>query len=498
MRADPATAPRGVRAAVEALRAQYGLLHWHFAFPGVFGEGRRGGFDLVLGNPPWDTLSPDAKEFFSRYDGRVRFQAKAAQERTIATLCEDATVAAEWARTRRELFATAHFLKESGRFTMFAPGNLGKGDFNVYRMFVELALTLSREGGRAAQIVPDGLYAGANCMAIREALFTRCTWGLLGFENAKGVWFPDVDTRAKFALYAARRGGTTEAVEAAFVIRSPEALRFALAGGTLKLPVTMVKEFSPDALAVMEFRSQRDIDIATKMYARWPKFGALVPGTTHREYLREFESGHVQGALTEDPSGLPHYEGRLVAQYDHRAKGYRSGRARAARWEDLPFDSPGKSVQPQWYVPRNRIPTQALARVDEFRVGFCDVGSPTNERTLVATMLPRGCVAGAKIPTILFGSVPSHLDALLFLATANTFTVDFLVRMKVGLTVALGILDSLPIPRISADVPRARELATRVLRLVCTGPEMTPLWNAIADAQGWVERVPEDAPPPGA
>jgi hypothetical protein len=474
--------------------AQYCFFHWHLAFPQIFSHG---GFDVVLGNPPWDTLSPDTKEFFSRYDPAVRFQSKPEQEASVAIMLKDSGIAEAWALNRRLLFATAFFLKESGRYSLFAPGNLGKGDFNVYRLFVELALRLVREGGKAAQIVPDGFYAGANCMAIREELFARFRLDyILGFENARETWFPGVDSRAKFALYSALRGGTTQEFQAAFCIRSSEEMRAAVAGSSMKLSVAMIREFSPDALAVMEFRGQRDIDIARNMYQRWPPLGQQIPGSPHREFLRELESGHVQELLTEDRSGLPHYEGRMIAQYDHRAKGYRSGRARAAVWDDLSFGSAHKSIQPQWYVARDKVPLQTAKRVDLYRVGFCDVASPTNERTLVASVIPRGCIAGAKVPTVLMQSQTPTADLLVWLAVANSFAMDFLVRMKVSLTMALTILDSLPFPRLSLDDPRAKRLITDVLHLVCTGPEMNGLWNSMADS-GLVRAVPASGPPPG-
>ncbi len=466
---------------VRELAEQYGFFHWNLQFPQVFAKG---GFDIVLGNPPWDTLSPDAKEFFSVYEGAIRFQSKGEQEATIAQLLLDPSVAHAWERNRRGIFASAFFMKESGRFTLFAPGNLGKGDFNLYRLFVELALRLVREGGFAAQIVPDGLYSGANSMAIRQDLFERFRLDvLLGFENTKEVWFPGVDSRAKFALYAAHKGGTTTVFPAAFWIRSLLDLAAARAGNCLQLPVTMVREFSPDALAVMEFRGQQDINIARKMYGQFPPLGQVVTGTAHRSYLRELESGHVQGLLTEDRSALPHYEGRMVAQYDHRAKGYRSGRARAAVWEDLPFGSPQKSIQPQWYVHADGVPDQAKLRIGEYRVGFCDVASPTNERSLVAAMLPRDCIAGDKVPTVLMKSVAPRFDLLLWLAAANSFTMDFLVRMKVSLKMALTILDSLPFPRLSAGDAAAQDIVQRALRLTCTGPEMNELWDEMVQSR---------------
>ncbi|MBI3273379.1 MAG: N-6 DNA methylase [Planctomycetes bacterium] len=508
---EPAEAPSAVLAEVARLHEAYGFFHWHLAFPEVFRvseagaaespddarQGWRGGFDVVLGNPPWDTLSPDAKEFFSNYDPDVRFRDSAGQRRIIDRLLEQCEIAERWRLHCRRLYSQVHFFKDSGRFRLFAPGNLGKGDFNVYRMFVETALQIARSGGRVSQIVPEGLYNGANCMAIRKELFESCRLDrLLGFENANETWFPGVDTRAKFCIYSAAKSGTTTSFRTAFNIRSEAALAAAAAaGGGLDLPVAMIPEFSPDALAIMEFSDQRDIDIASKMYSRWPKFGDETAGPPRRLYMREIDMGNDRDLFDEAPGGLPLYEGRMVDQFDHRAKGYRSGRGRAAVWEELPFGSAGKSIQPQWRIPVARVPEKTRERVQQFRVGFCDVGSPTNERTLVAALISQEALCGHSVPTITFGAAEDWAYCL-WLAVANSYAMDFLVRQKVSLHMTYIVLDSLPFPRLPASDPRVARIVRLALQLSCTGPEMAPFWNAMAQA-GWVEHVPVAGPSPG-
>ena len=126
----------------------------------------------------------------------------------------------------------------------------------------------------------------------------------------------------------------------------------------MEIPVPLVSEFSPDALAVMEFSSQTDIDIAAKMYARWPKFGDASAGPPFREYQREVDMGNDRDLFTEDPAGLPVYEGRMVAHYDHRAKGYKSGPGRSADWEAFLFGDPDKRIQPQWRVLEEDLPSK--------------------------------------------------------------------------------------------------------------------------------------------
>lgn len=488
---------------VERFARRYRFLHWHLAFPDVFrlprpGEapsnvqaGWTGGFDVVLGNPPWDTLSPDAKEFFSAYNPSVRFQDPEGQRHVISELLADPVIAREWNRYCRALYAEVHFFKSSGRYRLFAPGNLGKGDFNIYRIFVEAALSAVRDGGWASQIAPEGLYNGANCMAIRQALFNECRLSrLLGFENAREVWFKGIDSRTKFCIYAARRGEQTEAFQAEFNIRSDANLAAVNSGQTLNMPVALVREFSPDALAVMELRSQFEIDIAAKMYARWPKFGDESGNPPHRVYMREIDMGNDRDLFDEDRSGLPLYEGRMVWQFDHRAKGYRSGRGRAADWEDLPFDHPDKKILPQWYVAKAKLPEKTLARVLKYRIGFCDVASPTNERTLVAALIPPSTICGHKVPTLTFEK-ECEWAYMMWLSVANSFSMDFLARKKVSLSMSYTVLDSLPFPRPKETMPWARMIGPSALRLTCTGPEMTSYWNDMAKL-GWVEPVSSD------
>jgi hypothetical protein len=314
-------------------------------------------------------------------------------------------------------------MKSSGRYRLFASGNLGKGDFNVYRMFVESALALTRPGQVAAQFVPEGLYNGANATAIRGELFDRRRLEkLAGFENIKGIWFPSIDTRTKFCLYVAWRDGRTQQFGAAFRVNSLEKLANFSAGRVLGIPTDLVTEFSPDARAVMEFAAQEDIDICRKMYARYPKFGEQIDGIPQRFYMREVDMGTDRGMFSEGSDGFPVFEGRMIDAYDYRAKGYLAGRGRSADWPDFPFGTPGKSIQPQWRILPAKVPDKLIGRIDKYRIGFCDVASPTNSRSLIAALVPPNTICGDKVPTITFG--PEINDLLLWLAIANSLAMD--------------------------------------------------------------------------
>lgn len=487
---------------VTSLAEHYRFLHPHLAFPDVFAadaeaeDGWQGGFDLVLGNPPWDTLSPDRKEFFSAYEPRVRFLAKAEQDAIVAELLEIPEVGSRWDAHQRDIYASVHFMKASGRYRLFAPGNLGKGDFNVYRMFVETAMQLTRPGGSAAQVVPAGFYSGANAAALRGELYDH--WRLsnvLGFINTGGHWFTSVDATTRFAAYVARKGGATESIDVAFELRSSADLARAMAGATTPLSVADIREQSPDALAIPEVADIGDAALAGRMSVQWPLFGNESVGPPVRHFQRELDMGTDREMFGDPIGGLPVYEGRMVAQFDHRAKAYRSGRGRSAVWEETPFGNPRKAIVPQWHLPRETIPAKLGDRVERYRVGWCIITAPRNERSLLAALIPPGVVCGSRVPNFVF-PVEFEWNYMPWLAVADSFCIDYLVRKRITLDINYTVLDSLPFPRLPIDHPVVERLAGLALRLTCTAPEMTGYWNAMAQ-YGWCEPVAEGATPPG-
>ncbi|TIL60520.1 MAG: type II DNA modification enzyme [Mesorhizobium sp.] len=461
--------------AVAGLAAHYRFFHWPIAFADVMG---RGGFDVVLGNPPWETMSPDNKEFFASYDPQVRFMSPPDQRAAIEHLLEDASIAGRWDEHCRDLYAAVHFMKSSGRYRLFAPGNLGKGDFNVYRMFVESALALTRPGQVAAQFVPEGLYNGANATAIRGELFDqRRLEKLAGFENTKGIWFPSIDTRTKFCLYVAWRDGRTKRFGAAFRVNTLEKLANFSAGRVLSIPTDLVIEFSPDAGAVMEFAAQEDIDICTKMYGRFQKFGERFEGFGYRPYMREVDMGTDRSLFSEGMEGLPVFEGRMIDTYDYRAKGYVSGRGRSAVWEDYPFGLSGKVVRPQWRILPSQVPDKLSGRINDYRISFGDVGSPTNSRSMIASIVPPGMICGHTAPTIAFRD-SDYWTMLLWVGVANSLAMDFIVRKKVALHLSYTVVDALPFPWDPASTPSGWDIVERVFKLCAVGDEMAGLRQA--------------------
>lgn len=490
--AEPESLAERISEEVIALRKQYRFFHWPLEFPEVF---QRGGFSLVLGNPPWETMSPDAKEFFAKHEPEISGMPPAAQKQRIAELLDVPAIVQDWESHARALYAAVRFIKESGRYRLFAVGNLGKGDFNVYRQFVELALAFASPSGVAAQIVPENFYNGANAAAIRAEVFQNFrVAALYGFENAREVWFKGIDTRMKFVLYAAYRDEPATEIPAAFSLNSLQALQ-ELSSRRLFIPLQLIREFSPDALAVMEFSNQVEIDIARGMYSRFPRLEEEIAGLPSWRPMRELDMGTDNHLFSMDVEGWPLYQGSMVTRHDYRAKGYVSGHGRNVVWRELPFGSPDKAIIPQWRVLEDRIPRKIFDRVRRYRIGFCDIARADDQRSLMAAIIPPFAVCGHKVPTIEFE--PSEPEMLmLWSAVANSLAVDFIARMKVSLTMSMSLLGTLPFPRRVISGDASARAAALAIRLSCTGPEMDDMRAELAmvPALAGLDLTPCDEP----
>lgn len=484
---------------VERLAAEYRFFHWHLEFPQIFRPGAdsapmrwEGGFTCVIGNPPWDTLSPDTREFFGKLVPGIRAMSKADKDIEIAQLLEHESYQRSWTAHRRELFATAHFLKNSGRYAMYAQGNLGKGDFNTYRSFAETAIRITSPEGYVGQIIQSGLYSGANSTEIRRALLDECTWlRLFGFNNKGGTWFEGV-TLENFAAYAAQVGvkaPESHEITVAFGLASPESLAKDLAASTLTISVADVRRQNPETLAVPDVRDPQAAKLTKRLYARVPPFGERVEGLPYRDFNREIDMSDKNGVFGDDPNGAPVYEGRMIDFYDHRAKRYVSGHGNSSVWDETPFGSDQKDILPQWRVRWEDLPNDAVReRIKGYRIGFMDVADPGRQRSFVSAFVPPNTVCGDKVPTLCFEDASWY--GPMYVAVANSLVVDFVARQRVlGKKLALNILDSLPIARFPARNALGDWLATATLLLTCTSQEMAGLWRE-QEGDGWSAPTP--------
>ncbi len=375
---------RAVETAAGELARQHGFFHWHLAFAEIM---QGGGFDVVLGNPPWERIKLQEQEFFASRSPEIASALnKAARDRLIKQLSRDEalpaekTLLTEFETAKREAEATGLFVRTGGRFAL-----TGVGDVNTYAVFAETFLQLINSRGRAGLIVPTGIATDNSTRAFFDEVATEGRLvSLYDFENREAV-FPGVHRSYKFCLLTlSGEKRPHPQAEFAFFLHHTEGLRdserrFALSAEDFAL-------FNPNTRTCPIFRTRRDMEVARKMYQRagvlWKETRGNEPelnpwGVTFqrmfdmsndsglfqtREQLEE-EGWQLEGNVfvRDEKRYLPLYEAKLFHQYDHRfatfdgvpTKALRSGNARSMTPGEK--EDPRTVVIPRYWVPEDEV-----------------------------------------------------------------------------------------------------------------------------------------------
>lgn len=444
--------------------------HWGFIFNEILN--RRGGFDIILTNPPWETFKPDGKEFFEFHSELVAKKKMTikAFEKHRADLMRDPEIRAAWLEYMSRYPHQSKWFRAAEQYRrQFSAAVNGKkvgSDINLYKLFLEQCHNLLCAGGECGIVIPSGIYTDLGAKGLRQMLFTEAKiGGLFGFENRRKI-FENVDGRFKFVVLTFRKGGATKKFPAALMRHDVKELADFPERGAVPVSVELVRKLSPDSLSVMEFKSDADRRIIEKM-SRFPLLGERIKDAWSVRFHREFDmTGDSHLFRTEDaPGRLPLYEGKMIHQFNHRF-----APDKLKYWID---EGEGRAK----ILGRTEDTGQKLDYQD-FRFGVRSIAGNTNERTLIAGPVPGNVFCGNSIlvaQTALETNPPSGVDMLVVQALLNSYVVDYFLRMKVTTNINMFYLNQLPIPRLTESHPAFRPIAERAARLVCTTKEFDPL-----------------------
>ena len=214
LEADPDALAAAQRREVERLAREYEFFHWHLAFPEVFESGGVGGFDCVLGNPPWERVKLQEKEWFGERSPDIADAPNAAaRKRMIRVLVDDdPELYRAFLDALRQSEGWSHLMRNSGRYPLCA-----RGDINSYAVFAEGMRNVVNERGRVGCVLPTGIATDDTTkFFFQEVVGTKSLVSLFDFEN-KGVFFPGVHSSYKFCLFTAGNGAQPAADHAEYV-----------------------------------------------------------------------------------------------------------------------------------------------------------------------------------------------------------------------------------------------------------------------------------------
>lgn len=274
---DPDALDAAQRVEVERLAAEYRFFHWHLEFPHLFPKaeaggsvnemtGWAGGFSAVLGNPPWDRVKLQEKEFFGSRDPSIAAAANASARKSLIRKLAESNPAllAEFAAARRDAEGVSHMLRDSGRY----PLN-GRGDINTYAVFAEADRNLLAAQGRLGVILPTGIATDATTQFFfKDLVINRSIDSLYSFREIRKM-FPGTDDRNPFCLLTlVGRDGRVSEGRFAFGLDSPSDLLRPNVSYTLT--PEEIQLLNPNTGTCPVFRTRRDAEITLGIYRRVP------------------------------------------------------------------------------------------------------------------------------------------------------------------------------------------------------------------------------------
>ena len=473
-----------------AIDAAWGaaVLHWPLEFPDVMLA--RGGFDVVLGNPPWEVIQLGEEEYFQIRAPEIADLKGASRKRAIAALeAERPEMFAEFARDKRTFEAMNEFARAGGRFDLTA-----RGKINTYALFAEHFLNLTRAGGRAGVIVPTGIVTDfATSKFFAHIVSSRRLVSSLGFDNAKKI-FPSIHPDTPFTLLTT--GHAPDVAEFTAYILETDELQDARRH--YSLTPAQIACINPNTKTAPVFRARRDAELTASIYDRVPVLIDEAKGKPGNPWGVEFRQGLFNMAsdsglfrtaaqlaadnweregtdwVNADARMVPLYEAKMIHQFDHRWATYDNSDSREMTLVEKKNVS--AEVTPRYWVLHDEMESRLIAKGwnRSWLSGWRNVTNATNERTGIFAIFPLVGV-GHSLPIIYSpNSTPRLFSALL--ACQNSLVCDFVTRLKIGgVNYTFGILYQQPVlPPSAYDEAALAFIVPRVLELTYTSHAMAP------------------------
>ena len=488
-------------------------LDWAKTFPLIFGK-PGGGFDCVIGNPPWERVKVQDREFFSLTDPETAQAVSAADRKKRMTAMPKSNpelhMAYEAARERAQRLLD--YARRGGDYPL-----TGKGDVNLYMLFAEKARSIVAPNGLAGLLLPSGIATDDTTKDFFNALMDDKSLSVLfDFENRQGH-FEDVHSAFKFtALVFGGSAYTTEQADFVFFAHDVDDVSDVNKQRHIALTAADMKLLNPNTKTCPIFRTRRDAALTRSIYKRVPilinenrktggnpwgiKFFTMFHQTNDADHFQDGAYWNAQGykpVANRWEKGrkmaLPFYEGKMIRAFDHRAASvvieeanwFRQGQKATTSLVD--HQNPEFCALPRWWTDSEEIAKRVDGVQPPAFLSFKNVTSPTNTRSMIAAFIPF-CAVGNSAPCMLFPQDTPWRAACCVLANLNAFALDYIARQKIGnVNLNFYLIEQFPMfhpMNYEGKCPWSKKetlehwISERVLKLSCTAEDMIPLATA--------------------
>ncbi len=423
--------------------------HIAVAFPEVFYRDKPG-FDVILGNPPWEKLKVEEHGWWAiRFPG---LRAMTQMDKNIALL--------DYRQSRPDLVTEFDADLEAAKFTSGIltagpyPG-IGATDVDLYAAFCWRFWHEVRDGGRIGVVLPRTAVSGSATSQWRKEIFSNGSIQDLTTLLNSGRWAFDMEPRYTIALLTVVKGGSSHEVNLRGPFSSADEYSLGMAKGdantakveakaiaswsdSLAIPLIPVSDI--DVFATMRQHPNLDADIGTWQFRptreldttkekRFFDFNLANPKVTHKLEVWSGSTFNLWAPRSGEPYAYADTSELIPFLLEKRKSQARSS---ASAFHSMPDT---------WLNDDSSLPMNFP------RIAFRDVTRRTDTRTMICALIPGGVALVHTAPYLLMNpGTPS--DEAFLLGVLSSIPFDWYARRFIELHMTFELLNSLPIPVI--------------------------------------------------
>ena len=437
------------------LGRQHRFLHWPLVFPRVFDPERgRTGFDVVVGNPPWEEVTVKELEFYGRYLPGINGQTIPARKLAIHNLTMERPELLTLLDQQREKVKIQRKALASGEYISMG------GTPDLYKYFCQRYRILTREGGFIGVVLPRSTFINEGSEGFRGWIYNQTTVRRLDFLKNKHNWaFLDVEARSTVALVTAEvnRPPDDHSIEIAGLATSiPTWNQQSSAAGAL-VPLT---SFGPDWMTPV-ISSSDQAGLLSKIRIGNPFWAGMQHVVNEIKYKTELKGSFPIYELSESDRSLwlnPEtatinrqlWKGESFGQYDPHGAVARKCPESLDVWKKVRKSQPGQTSRVKDLVTLTDRQKAVRAELERARVAFCKIRRADDSRTIIACLVPPKVFLAESAPYIIFVGGDELIQSA-YLGVMNSLPFDWQARRFIERNVNLFIIEALIVPHLDDE-----------------------------------------------
>lgn len=466
---NPAAAYGPMMGKSDALSMEHKFFHWPLEFPDVF---EQGGFDVMLGNPPWEKLQAEEEEFFKSKNDEIANDKNAGRRKENIEKLKESNLDLhnDWNYFRNSILRVSKFIIQSNRFPYSANGNL-----NLYKVFVELVRSNISQNGRGGLVVQSGLFTDELSKELFEDLMSNQNIiSAFDFVNTKNLF--NIHGQMRYSLVTFTNTKNSKKSFFKFYLKSPEEISRKDDG--VRMDYDDVKLINPNTFVCPQVSSQFVFNLLKKLYSDKNVINSTIEEKSFDVgfWGEMFNMTRAQKYLhysidISDKSYSPLYEAKYFYHFDHRYSTFESKSSEDCMKGSTDYISDvEKSMLKtpffRYYVNASEVDSKCEKYKLEKKWLLCvrSITSATNERTVISAVIPKNGVGNSANIAL----INEPLKAAHLIGTFNSLLTDFIAQTKVGnQNFNIYIIEQLPILPFDKKI-NSTSIIEKVLELTYT------------------------------